>query len=216
MLPFTHDQFVEVFAHYNSNVWPAQWAAYLLALGMLLSLARPSRNHDRFVAAGLAAMWLWTGIGYHALHFSAINPAAFLFAGLFVLQGLLLLRAGFSGALGFGRPGRAAALLGWSLLLYAAVAYPLLGLWAGHRYPGMPTFGITPCPVTIFTFGLLLLARPPVPRWLLVIPVLWSLIGGSAAFLLRVPQDWLLLVSGLSVWPVLRCAARRQPAWQAR
>jgi len=30
----------------------------------------------------------------------------------------------------------------------------------------------------------------------LVIPFIWSLIGGSAAVLLHVPQDWLLLVSG--------------------
>ena len=57
-------------------------------------------------------------------------------------------------------------------------------------------FGVTPCPVTIFTFGLLLLTMRPVPRGLLVIPFVWSLIGGSAAVLLYVPQDWLLLVSG--------------------
>jgi hypothetical protein len=49
--------------------------------------------------------------------------------------------------------------------------------------------------VTIFTFGLLLIARRP-PWPLLIVPVLWSLVGGSAAFLLRVPQDWLLLVTG--------------------
>jgi hypothetical protein len=65
-------------------------------------------------------------------------------------------------------------------------------------------FGITPCPVTIFTLGLLLLARP-MYWWLLVIPVLWSLVGGSAAFLLRVPQDWVLLVSGVAVlWVEVR------------
>src|SRR5260370_12258317 len=34
----------------------------------------------------------------------------------------------------------------------------------------MPMFGVTPCPVTIFTFGLLLLTVCPVPRWLFVIP----------------------------------------------
>lgn len=84
-------------------------------------------------------------------------------------------------------------------MAYAAVVYPLVGMWAGHRYPEMPMFGITPCPVTIFTFGVMLLAASPVPRWLLVIPFIWSLIGGSAAFLLGVPQDWLLLVSSVSV-----------------
>jgi hypothetical protein len=60
----------------------------------------------------------------------------------------------------------------------------------------LPMFGVTPCPVTIFSFGMLLLTRQPVPRWLLVIPFLWSLVGGSAAILLRVPQDWALLVAG--------------------
>jgi hypothetical protein len=94
------------------------------------------------------------------------------------------------------------------LILYACVLYTLLGLWAGHRYPEMPMFGVTPCPVTIFTFGVLLLTTAPVSRWLLVIPVIWSLIGGSAAFLLQVPQDWLLLFSGLSVIPLLWAGGR--------
>ncbi|WP_284265772.1 DUF6064 family protein [Bradyrhizobium iriomotense] len=64
-------------------------------------------------------------------------------------------------------------------------------------------FGVTPCPATIFTFGLLLTTMRPVPRWLLVIPVVWSLIGGSAAILLHVPQDWLLLGSGCIAAPLI-------------
>lgn len=66
-------------------------------------------------------------------------------------------------------------------------------------YPGMPMFGITPCPVTIFTFGLLLLTTARVAWWIFVIPFVWSVIGGSAALLLGVPQDWLLLVSGVAI-----------------
>jgi len=31
----------------------------------------------------------------------------------------------------------------------------------------------------------------------------WSLIGGSAAFLLGIPQDWFLLFSGISVVLIL-------------
>jgi hypothetical protein len=77
------------------------------------------------------------------------------------------------------------------------------GMATGHNYPAVPIFGVTPCPVTIFTFGMLLLTIGPVPRWLLVIPVIWSLIGGSAAILLAVPQDWLLLVSGFVAVPLI-------------
>ena len=57
------------------------------------------------------------------------------------------------------------------LVAYAAVLYPLLGQWSGHVYPAQPTFGITPCPVTLFTFGALLLTSAPLPRWLLIIPL---------------------------------------------
>ncbi|MEP6908603.1 MAG: DUF6064 family protein [Pseudoxanthomonas sp.] len=93
---------------------------------------------------------------------------------------------------------------GWTLVAYASIGYPLLGQMFGHGYPAMPMFGITPCPVTIFTFGLFLLTTEPVPRRLLVIPVVWSVIGGSAAFLLSIPQDWPLLVSGVTVLVLLK------------
>jgi hypothetical protein len=216
MLPFTHAQFLEVFARYNVNVWPAQVLAYLLGLAVVVALLRPSARAGRFVAAGVAAMWLWTGIAYHGLHFSEINKAAFVFAALFVIQALLISRAGVMKALRFNPPADATAWLGWGLIGYALVLYPLLGLWAGLRYSQMPSFGITPCPVTIFTFGVFLLSTTPVSRWLLVIPVIWSLIGGSAAMVLQVPQDWLLLFSGLSVIPMLRRGARAKLELQVR
>jgi hypothetical protein len=199
MLPFTHAQFIEVFVRYNAHVWPAQLAAYLLAVAMLAAIAVPWRHSGRFVTVGLALMWLWTGVAYHGIHFSVINKAAYLFAALFVVQAVLFLRAALAEPLRFGGTGKAASLLGWALLAYAAVLYPLLGLWLGQPLAALPMFGITPCPVTIFSFGVLLLADAPVARRLLVVPVLWSLIGGSAAVLLRVPQDWVLLLCVMSL-----------------
>ncbi len=73
-------------------------------------------------------------------------------------------------------------------------------------------FGITPCPVTLFTFGLLLLTTRTVPRRLLVIPFLWSLVGGSAAMLLGMPQDWPLLFSGIATTAILLTRDRARPA----
>lgn len=92
-------------------------------------------------------------------------------------------------------PSCLAAWVGAAFLFYTAVLYPLIGMATGHTYPEMPMFGVTPCPVTIFTFGMLLLTTQRLPRWLLVIPFVfvWSLIGGSAAIALGVTQDWLLL-----------------------
>ena len=87
--------------------------------------------------------------------------------------------------------------------------YPLIGLWTGEAYPASPMFGVTPCPVTIFTFGVLLMTSARVPWGVLVVPLVWSLIGGSAAFLLGIQQDWLLLVSGLIAVPAIVLHDRR-------
>ena len=204
MLPFTPDQFLAVFVGYNNAIWPMQIGAYQLGgLAVALLLWRP-QGADRVIAGILAAMWLWTGIAYHALYFSAINQAAYLFAALFVIQGGYLVHAGvYRGQIRFGLRSGPATWTGLALVAYAAMVYPLVGIATGHPYPAMPMFGVTPCPVTIFTFGLLLLTTPPLSRWLPVIPFVWSLIGGSAAILLHVPQDWLLLVSGSVAVPLI-------------
>lgn len=204
MLPFTRAQFLVVFVVYNEVVWPAQVLAYLLGLLMVVLILWPSAHRSRVIATGLAAMWLWTGVAYHGMNFSAISNGAWGFAALFVAQGMLFIEAGvLRGRLAFGPCKGWTGWLGWALVAYSSMGYPLLGQVLGHGYPAMPMFGITPCPVTLFTFGLFLLTTEPVPRRLLVIPVIWSLIGGSAAFLLGIPQDWPLLFSGITVLALL-------------
>jgi hypothetical protein len=123
---------------------------------------------------------------------------------MFVVQGILLILSGsVLHQLKFGYMNDWASWGGVAFIGYAAFVYPILGVLTGHAYPQLPMFGVTPCPVTIFTFGVLLLTTARVPRWLLIIPVIWSLIGGSAAFLLGVVPDWLLLVSGLTTIALL-------------
>ena len=204
MLPFTPEQFLGVFVNYNDVIWPIQIAAYVLGAISIASLFRRTRASDRVIAGILAAMWLWTGVAYHALSFSVINKAAYIFAALFIVEGCYLVYAGvYRDQIRFGLRPILATAVGISLMAYTAIAYPLIGVATGHRYPEMPMFGVTPCPVTIFTFGMLLLTLRPVPNWLFVIPFVWSLIGGSAAILLNVPQDWLLLVSGFIASPLM-------------
>ncbi len=204
MLPFTPDQFLAIFANYNTAIWPIQIGAYLVGSIALALLFWKPPGADRAIAGILAVMWLWTGLVYHALFFSAINNAAYSFAALFIIQGISLIYAGvYHNQIRFSLRPELASWAGWLFIVYAAILYPPISLYAGHRYPEMPMFGVTPCPVTIFTFGFLLLTTPPLPHWLLVAPSVWSLIGGSAAILLLVPQDWLLLASGFVAVPVI-------------
>jgi hypothetical protein len=75
------------------------------------------------------------------------------------------------------------------MVLYAAAVYPVLGSLGGHGYPYALVLGVAPCPTTIFTFGLLLMARPAVPR-LFAIPILWGVVGMSAAVKLGMREDF--------------------------
>jgi hypothetical protein len=194
-LPFTRHQFLEVFAAYNESLWPfviVLWiATFVSVFGLMRNLVGA-----RFIVVLLITHWIWNALAYHAAFFTKINRAAWIFAGLFLIEAALLVWHGVLNArLEFARRRPSRQFISWILLVYA-LAYPAL-VWAdGHRPPQMPTFGV-PCPTTILTIGFFLSAKDPLPRVLTFIPILWAFIGGSAAFLLGVHADLALLTSGL-------------------
>jgi hypothetical protein len=188
--PFTADQFFAVFADYNRACWPVAVALWLTsAMLIVLTWRRPERSSGA-LSVLLAAHWLWSGVAYHALFFTRINPAAWAFAALFVVQGALFAWRGRRVQY-FSTPG-ARNTMGLALACYA-LAYPLLSVLF-HGYPSTPTFGV-PCPTAILTTGVLTTTRATLT--LVVIPVLWGFIGGSAAILLDVPLDYALLASAV-------------------
>ena len=208
-LPFTADVFLSLFETYNRAIWPAQVVAYVLGIAVLLLALRPMAATGRIVPAVLSAYWLWNGVVYHLMYFLQINFAALGFGALFVLQGVL-----FAGHALRGRHGTRfrADIFGWSglsLALLALAVYPLLGWLAGHSWPRAAMFGVAPCPTVIFTFGMLLMAEGRAPLLLAVIPFVWSLIGGSAVFLLGIPEDLSLLLAGVVGFGLLVWKSRR-------
>ncbi len=208
-LPFSVEQFFGVFEAYNANIWPVQAAAYGLGAVAVVVVARHSTLSQKVVPAVLAAFWLWTGIVYHLAYFSRINKAAYVFGALFVIEALLLLAlATVKPRLSFQFERRVWPWIGAGLIVYSMIVYPLLGMLLGHPALEIPWFGVTPCPTTIFTLGVLLWADGP-RLAVLVIPLLWSAVGGSAALLLNVPQDYGLIVAGLIA--LVGLFARRKP-----
>ena len=195
-MPFTTEQFFGVFERYNVAVWPAQIALLALALIVVALVVRGRPGDGAWVALLLACLWAWMAVAYHALFFTVINPAAWAFAALSLLAASCLAWVGaIKGRLQFEFRNDARGWLGGALVVFALVVYPALGWALGHRYPAAPTFGL-PCPTTIFTIGVLLLARGQVPRSVLVVPALWSVVGSTAAFSLAVHEDLGLLVAG--------------------
>lgn len=195
-LPFTAAQFFDVFALYNQAVWPAHIVLRTLAILVTVFLFVGSRAIDRTIMTILSLFWVWMAVFYHFAFFTAINPAAWLFGSLFVAQGILLFWQGaVKGAVRFEFQWAWRDMAGLSLGLLALIIYPVLSYWLGDRFPAAPTFGL-PCPTTIFTIGVLLVAKP-LPRGLFVIPLLWTTIGSVAAFELNVLQDLSLIVAGV-------------------
>lgn len=196
-LPFTPEQFFDVFRQYNEAVWPAQLALNLIALAAIGLLVWRRPYSDRAISGILALLWAWTGIAYHLIFFTTINQAAFAFGAIFVAGAGAFLWAGVvKGQLAFASSHTTHRILGGVLIVFALVAYPALAELFGHGYPAMPTFGL-PCPTTIFTIGVLCFLAAPFPRYVLAAPVLWAAIGCQAAFLLGVYQDLGLLVAGI-------------------
>jgi hypothetical protein len=209
--PFTADVYFSLFDTYNDTIWPAQVVAYGLGVLAVVLTLRPSAAAGRLAFAILSAFWLWNGVVYHLMHFFEINFAALGFAVLFILQGALFaaMAIGGKGCFRF-HPN----VLGWSgmlFCLFALLAYPLLGWMAGHGWPRVAAFGVAPAPTVIFTFGMLIMLEGRVPLYLALIPLLWSLAAGSAAvFLLRIPEDWALLLAGVVGFSLVVCKRRQQ------
>ena len=196
-LPFTEEQFFDLLAAYNTLLWPALvalWIASVLAVVRLLSSRRPP---DRWISALLAGHWAWSALAYHVGFFTRINPAAWLFAALFLLQAGFFLWSGVvRGRLSFAARRGAWAPVAWGLVAYSLV-YPAINAAQHLSVSRIPAFGV-PCPTMIFTAGLLMLATPRSWR-LSLVPVIWSVIGGSAAFLLGVHADYALPLAGLAL-----------------
>lgn len=196
-LPFTIQQFLEVFQKYNDAVYPLQILFVLLAALTVLIAYRGGKKYQKYILFILAALWFWMGAVYHIGYFSVINKAAYLFGGVFILQSLLLLVYGLSRATSFNFQKNIHGITSALLLVYALIVYPLIGYFASHGYPYSPTFGL-PCPTTIFTLAIFLLAQPRIPFYLAIVPLLWSVIGFSAAFSLGIYEDTVLIIAGLA------------------
>ncbi len=196
-IPFSVQQFLDVFAQYNAAIWPAQIPLYLLGIAVVIVAATRLAWSGRLVFGSLALYWIWMGALYHIGFFREINPVATIFGALFILQGALFILAAARGSARFGPPQGWSGILGTVFIAYALVGYPILGALTGHAYPRAPLFGVAPCPTTIFTFGILLWARDRVGIYMLIIPFLWSLVGFTAALKLGIREDVGLLVAGL-------------------
>jgi len=193
-MPFSIGMLLDYFAVYNERIWPMQLLGYAAGLLILVPLFRRGKAWNRVVTGVLALLWLWVGLIFWV---QAASQMAMLYApaALFVVQGALFLNALARDRIAYGSVGRADKAIGLVFIAYALVGYPLVGLWVGHEYPHAAISPLFPCPGTVLTFGVLLMAQR-VSWQLLVIPAFWAM-SGILWFYLGMVEDAGLVLAGV-------------------
>ena len=207
--PFSTEQFLAVFENYNTAVFPAQIILFLSGLAALFLIFSHYRLKGRTIAMILSVLWLWNGLVYQYMFFSPINKAAVFFAVLFSIEGIFILYEGLMRKrLNFSFRQLPMNYAGTFFILYGLLIYPVIDLVSGHDLAGIISPGL-PCPTTIMTLGFFLLTGRSFPRYLLIIPLLWALVGISAALNFGIYQDFIMLLAAIVAFVYLRAKSRR-------
>ncbi len=196
-ITFTFEEFLEMVTKYNNDLWPMHLFVYALAgIAIFLAVKKTSFS-SRIISGILAFFWLWIGIVFNLMYFSKIFPMANIFTILFIIQGIIFVVTGvFKQSLSFSIKTDIYGVLGGIFILYAMVAYPLIEYLLGRGYPQILPFGLISCPTTIFTLGMLLCCDRRLPKYVLIIPFLYSL-SGIIPISLGIVEDIGLVISGL-------------------
>jgi len=197
-VPFTSEQFFEIFEKYNSAMYPSQIILLVLALLGIFLLYSKNPIKDKFIGLFLGLLWIWTGLMYHITFFTQINKLAFVFGGLFIIQGILILISSlFTRQLVFSYHHQTKDYFGYFFIGFGLIVYPLISYFTLGEITKTISLGL-PCPTTIFTFGFLILTSSQFPKYLLIIPSLWALVGLSAAINFGVYQDYMIIVAAIT------------------
>lgn len=204
MLPFTIETYFSTIVQYNLAIWPAPLLGMALALAALVLVGRTHAARARWIGMILLVGWLWAGVGFHLFQFSQINFAAPVYAGLFVMQAVLIgwlcvVRNALSFRFAANLPGAVALFLA----VLALLIWPLVGFSAGAGLPAALVFGADPTATVLLTLALWLLACGPGLLWLSVVPVLWTFLDSATFLALGAPFGLVFPVLGLVVVPLL-------------
>jgi hypothetical protein len=194
---FTLEKFLITLENYNLDIWPLQVVSYILGIAVIVLAMKRTRFSNRAISSILSLYWLWIGIVFCMLYWAKTFNLALMFGIVLIIQGLLFLYTSIRNDISFSYTGKFQSIIGIVLIFYAMIGYQLIGLFIGHTYPGLFAFGLVPCPTMIFTLGILLWTDKKIPKYILIIPALFSLVGIEAV-LKGIYEDIGLFVLGLS------------------
>ena len=194
------EEFYSLTVQYNQIVWPLIIVLYISAAIILNIIIKKPGKYDKIIALVLAIESLWLGVVYWLIVSFLQDPLTSTIIGiLWILISMMFVFHGiYKQSLSFAYTKDSYSLIGLICILYALIGYPIIQLLYGQMYPEMLLFGGTPCPFTIFTFGLLLWTDKKVP---IIIPLLLLIyaipVGIFAVLLYQVWVDMALIPVGI-------------------
>ncbi len=200
--------YYRLFELYNIDIWPAQSVALALGCILLALLWRPRAGQGRTIAAILALCWIWVAWAYHWRHFLTINWAATYFAYAYAVEALLLIVFGvLADDLAF-EPGSLTHRIGFTLVLFAVFAQPLIAPLVGRGFLQAEVFGVAPDPTAVATLGALLAGGRRALWRMGILPLTSCVLSGAVMWTLGSPDAPVMMVAGLVV---LSVAATTRP-----
>ena len=208
-LLFSPRTYYRLLERHNEALWPAQFLAAGLGLGILGLLRRPTTGQGRLISAILALLWIWVSWAFVWKRYATINWAASYVAPLFAIEVLLFFWVGVArGGLVFRPRRNGAGVIGIALFVFALAFYPVLAPLAGRPWAQAEIFGLAPDPTVIATLGLVLMLEGGV-RWaLLAVPTLWCLFSGATLLAMGSREALILFAAAFlailaAAWPHL-------------
>ena len=210
-LMFSERTYYRLFEMLHRGLWPAQLAAALVGVAILVLLRRADAGSRRVAVMLVATAWLGVAWGFLWTQFATVHIGGRALAALFALQAALLMWTGArAGDLDRARSPVAVQRIGWAMVIFAIAFEPLVGRLLGRPWAHAELFAITPDATVAATIGVLLVA-PRSPWYLWPVPFAWSAFSGLTLYALRAPEWWLSPAIAL-LGIALGIAGRRRPS----
>lgn len=195
--PFTTEQFFSVFEKYNTAVIPFQLVIIIFGIFALLLVHTNHSLKNKLIGSFLGLLWIWVGLVYHIVFFTVINKLAFVFGTAFIVQGLVILINTFrKDQLTYSYYSQTKNYFGYLFILFSLIIYPLISYFIQGSFNRIIALGLL-CPSTIFTFGCFMMTGDKFPKYLLIIPSIWAIIGVSAVIQFGVYQDFMMPITAI-------------------
>lgn len=212
------EDFFNTLQVYNETFLPITVLTYILGVTTIYLVLKKNGHSDRIVSSILSFLWFWSAVVFFIIFYGPTSveflgvtmPGVWYLGGvLFLFQGGLFLVLGvFKSSLSFGFSGDKYSVIGASMIVYAILVYPVVGFLTGFNYPRYPVFG-APCPVVIFTLGMLLWSDMKTPAFVGIIPFIWAIMGVMPVIALDVFADVGLILSGAIGLPLILLRSRK-------